>query len=659
MFSFKDIEKAFLDLKGISIYKTQKEATKKILKYGGIEVNTGEGKSIISVATALSLIFQEKSKKIYIVTVNDYLAKRDYEEMKPIFNNFNISVALNKKENIKEVLSSSVVYTSVNELIFLYLNSILNNTDRILLDTVIIDEADYTLIDCANTGCSISQGNDLSFLKKVPLFKMAFAISNNLKGSNYINSNKIELDKDVDFYIDKDNERIFLSNKGFDFIEKIFKKDLTNDLELHTVILNVLKAKFLYKNGIDYIVDENKIIWIDKNNKRLMKNCKKELALQMALEMKENLKISPKGMEEINLSYQLFFYLFKDLYVLSATLKEVESELKTLYGISIKKIKPRIKSKVKINKDLYFYTKEEQYEAVLKKINKTYPYPILLFEENDNKALELYEFLKSKNKKVDILISSNYEKYEETLIDKAGEEKSILITTPLCSRGVDIKLTESTKLVGLTSIILFNPINNRVLRQIIGRVGRNGSKGEVNKIINISNDLYLKNLSNFPFEKMLKEKEVILKKQLSYEQTNRYNQFIIDKILFEKYNLAIEISKNTDIKKLALNSLNDYEIDLFNYIYETYEDILPKIYERIYIYNLNTTFSNFKELIRKISAENNINDISYKGLLSFEYRLNNEFNNYIDDLALISIKSLINVKNIKYKKGGNIKNENK
>lgn len=657
MFSFKDIEKAFLDLKGISIYKTQKEATKKILKYGGIEVNTGEGKSIISVATALSLIFQEKSKKIYIVTVNDYLAKRDYEEMKPIFNKFNISVGFNKKENIKEVLSSSVVYTSVNELIFLYLNSILNNTYNILLDTVIIDEADYTLIDCANTGCSISQGEDLSFLKKVPLFKMAFAISNTLKGSNYINSNKIELDEDVDFYIDKDNERIFLSNKGFDFIEKIFKKDLTNDLELHTVILNVLKAKFLYKNGIDYIVDNGKIIWIDKNNKRLMKNCKRELALQMALEMKEELKISSKGIEEISLSYQLFFYLFKNLYILSATLKEVESELNNLYGISIKKIKPRIKSKIKINKDLYFYTKEKQYEAVLEKINKTYPYPILLFEENDNKALELYDFLKSKNKKVDLLISSNYEKYEEILINKAGEEKSILITTPLCSRGVDIKLTESTKSIGLTSIILFNPINNRVLRQIIGRVGRNGSKGEVNKIINISNDLYLKNLSNLPFEKMLKEKEVIVKKQLSYEQTNRYNQFIIDKLLFEKYNLAIEISRNTDIKKLTLNSLNEYEIDLFNYIYENYEDILPKLYERIYIYNLNTTFSSFKELTKKISAENNINDISYKGLLNFEYRLNNEFNNYIDDLALISIKSLVNVKNIKYKKGEKIKDE--
>lgn len=650
--SFSKIEKAFLELKGISIYKTQKKATEKLIKYGGIEVNTGEGKSIISVATALTLLMENKSEKVFIVTVNDYLAKRDYYEMKPVFDNLNISISLNLKENYNEVMSSSVVYTSVSQLMFLYLNSILNNLAYINLDSCIIDEADYTLIDCANTGCTISQGQDLSFLSSIPLFKMAFAISNNLKGAIYIDSDKDTLKKDsnVDFYIDIDNERVFLSEKGFCFIEKILKKDLTTDITLHSIIINVLKAKFLYKKGSDYIVKEDKIIWIDKNNKRLMKSCKRELLLQIALELKENVTISSKGVEEISLSYQVFFYLFKNLYLLSATLNEVKDEVKTLYGVSIKKIEPRTTQKIKINNPVFLNTTYDKYNRVLSKIKETMPYPIVLFEENDNEALKLYEFLNENNIKANLLISSNYEQVEDEVIAKAGEKNKVLITTPICSRGVDIKLTDNNKSKGLTSVILFNPPNNRILRQIIGRVGRNGVRGEVNQFIDLSKDIHLKKLSHIPLNKRLKEKQIIIKKQLSKEKDSRYSEFIIDKLLFDKYQIALELSKNTDIKKLATLNLDEYELELFNKMCIKEGDVVDKVFERIYVYNLNTTFSNFKELIKKISNENSIHDVSYKGVITFEYRLNKEFNSYINDLALLTIKALINTKNIIYKK---------
>lgn len=648
MLSLKNIEKTFLEIKGISLYKIQKEAVKKIIKYGGIEVNTGEGKSIISVVTALTLLNKNKDKKIYIVTVNDYLAKRDYEEMKPIFNKLNIPLGLNTRDNSEEVFKSSVIYTSVNELMFLYLNSILNNSIQIPLDTVIIDEADYTLIDCANVGCTISKGQNLSFLKDIPIFKMAMAISNNLKGEDYIETKKVTLENNVDFYIDRDKERVFLTEKGFSFIEKIFKKDLTNDIGLYSIILNVLKAKFIYEKGVDYIVDNNEIIWIDKNNKRLMKNCKRELPLQIALELKEGLENSPKGEEEISLSYQVFFYLFENKYLLSATLKEVEKEIYDLYKVSIKKIKPRVKSKITLNKELYFETINEQYNAVLNKVKKTLPFPIVLFEENDNKAYRLYDFLKRNGIKTNLLISSNYEKVEDYLIDKAGENNSVLITTPICSRGVDIKLRDYNKYKGLTSIILFNPSNNRILRQIIGRVGRNGLRGEVNKFISLSEDIHLKELSHLPLKKRLIEKEQILRKQLISEKNNRNSEFIIDKLLFDKYNIAIELSRNTNIEKLIYNKLNDEEIKTFRNMYDNKEDLIKKIFEKIYLYYLNTTFTHFKELIRKISNENNMYDISYKGRFTFKYRLNIEFNNYIEDLSLMTIKSLINTTNIKY-----------
>lgn len=646
----KEIDAILYKRKDIKLYKNQIKAIKTLLDLGGIEVKTGEGKTLIIAALSIILLKEKFKEKIFIVTTNDYLAKRDFEEFEIIYKDFNIKSCVNNMDNIDEILNSQIVYTSTNNLMFLYLNSILNNEYKLNLDTVIVDEADYTLIDCANTGCTISKGENLSFLKEISKFKICNSLIKTLNGTTNLNL----LNSNYDFVIDKLNENIFLTEFGIEHINKLIRKDITSDIELYGILLSVLKAKYIYIKDIDYIVSD-KIIWIDNNNKRLMKSCKKDINIQIALELKEDIKISSKGLEEISLSYQVFFDLFKDKYFLSGTLLEVENELKDLYGVSVKKIKSNFKSNIKISNPVIFKEEENFKYNILKKIKEISPYPIVIFEENDVKAKRIYEFLESNNIKSNLLLTSNYEDTELKLIQNAGNLNNILITTPLCSRGVDIKINEDLKNIGLTSIILFLPNNDRVFRQIIGRVGRNGFNGEVNCFININDDYILKDYKDIDDDKLLKKRNEILKKKLIEEKNNRRYLFTLDKLLYDKYITIINSIKEIDLNIISKKFLNESDINTIDtLILNNTRALIDKIFYNIFLYNLNITFNEFKNEIYRIGKEYNINDISYKGLYKFNYILNDEFNNYFYDLILISLKSLCNLKNINYKKGVNV-----
>lgn len=642
----KEVDSILHKERNIHLYKSQIKAINKLLTFGGVEVCTGEGKTLVIATSSIILLKQKKKEKIYIVTINDYLAKRDYEETLFLFENFNLKSCVNNKDNINEILNSDVIYTSTNNLMFLYLNSILSNEYMLNLDTVIIDEADYTLIDCANTGCTISKGENLSFLKEISKFKMCNSLIKSLTGTTYSSSS----DSNYDFFIDILNENVFFTEFGIEHINKLIRKDITTDIELYGILLSVLKAKYIYIKDIDYIVSDE-IIWIDNNNKRLMKNCKKDINIQIALELKENIKISSKGLEEINLSYQVFFDLFKDKYFLSGTLLEVKDELKEIYGVSVKKIKSNFKSNIKINKTCIFREEEDFKYKLLEKIKEVSPYPIIIFEENDIKAKKIYKLLEDNNIKSNLLLTCNYEDDELRLIQDAGSLNNILITTPLCSRGVDIKISENLKNIGLTSIILFLPNNDRIFRQIIGRVGRNGFNGEVNCFININDDYILRDIKD---DKLLKKRNEILKKKLIEEKNNRRYMFILDKLLYDKYITIINSISSIDLTIIGKKFLNELDINTIDtLILNNTRELIDKIFYNIFLYNLNITFNEFKNEIYKIGKEYNINDMSYKGLYKFNYILNDEFNNYFYDLILISLKSLCNLKHINYKKGVN------
>ena len=478
-----------------------------ILHQGKIaEMKTGEGKTItIALAAYLNSL---NGKGVHIVTVNDYLAKRDCENMSKIYNFLGVSCGyINNNQNDDERLknySCDITYATNSELGFDYLkdNMKLSINQIVQQDRyyAIVDEIDSCLIDEARTPLIISgQAENMS--------KQYKSINNFVK--------KL---KDSEYEIDEKDRTIILSNKGIDKVENILSdagilknNNFYDPSNLHIVhhVNQALKANFIFKKDKDYVIEEQKIKIIDEISGRILEGRRYADGLHQAIEAKENVKIEIENQTLASITYQNYFKLYKKLAGCTGTALTESQEFYEIYGLKVVSI-PTNKNMIrKDHNDKIFRTDEEKKIAIINLIKECNEkgQPVLVFTSSVDKSEIYSDLLRTKKIKHTVLNAKNHEK-EAEIIANAGKLNSVIITTSISGRGVDIQLggkneysnnSDNNKVIdekekvkslgGLYVIGTERMESRRVDNQARGRSGRQGDEGSSIFFVSLEDDL--------------------------------------------------------------------------------------------------------------------------------------------------------------------------
>lgn len=564
------------------------------------EMKTGEGKTLTAGMTAVYNAIL--GRKVYVVTVNDYLVERDSHENKPLFDFFGLSVGTITSTNRdndykKEQYECNIVYGTNSEFCFDYLrdNMVHDINDKVqpVQDFVLIDEIDSILIDEARTPLIISGQTDYS---SYDLYMIDIFAKSLKEGQMVIEDYAKKYTED--FYVDKQQQSVILSEDGIDKIEKFFKiKHLyeNHDMSgLAHIIEQALVANHIYENGLQYIVKDSKIVLIDENTGRLTEGRQLSHGLHQAIEAKENLPISPATSVLAEITYQNYFKLFSTIGGMTGTIETEAKEMYEVYKLDIIEVptnKPVIR---KDRKDIIFTTKERKIKYLLKLVKEIHSkgQPILIGTASvtDNELLE--DIFEKENIKVNVLNAKNAE-IESEIIAKAGQFGSITLTTNMAGRGVDIKLDQQSKDIGGLFVIGFERYDNRRIdNQLRGRSGRQGDPGVSqffvsledrmikafagSKLLNIVSNLDIED-SEFLESRMISKG--IEKAQIKMEEANfesrkeliKYDQIISiqrnkifelrDSILSEDYDFISKINELIDhsIDQIFSNGEEDKE----------------------------------------------------------------------------------------------------
>ena len=526
------------------------------------EMKTGEGKTLtITLAAYLNAL---EKKGVHIVTVNDYLAKRDSQNMGEIYEFLGLSCGfintgqsdLERKENYMK----DITYATNSELGFDYLRDNMKFSKKDMVQRghnyAIVDEIDSCLIDEARTPLIISGAAED-------------------KTSQYIAIDKlVKTLKSDDFDIDEKDKNILLTNKGIDNIEKIFsnagilKNNNFYDPEnLHLVhhVNQALKANHLFQNGRDYIVKDDQIIIIDEQTGRQLPGRRFGDGLHQSLEAKEKLVVNAENQTLASITYQNFFKLYKKISGCTGTAQTESEEFFEIYNLPVVSI-PTNKEMIRKDwNDQIFRTLKEKDDAIIDKIIKCNQsgQPLLVFTASINKSEHYSDLLNKKGIKHIVLNAKNHEK-EAEIIANAGKINSIIITTSISGRGVDIKLggqdesekEKVKKLGGLFVIGTERMESRRVDNQARGRSGRQGDEGNSIFFVSLEDDL----MRIFGSESM----NNILEK-LGLKDGESIDHPWINKAL-ERAQQKVE-ARNFDIRKTLLkfdNVLNDQRQVIFS-----------------------------------------------------------------------------------------------
>jgi len=525
------------------------------------EMKTGEGKTL-TIALAAYLNALEK-KGVHIVTVNDYLAKRDSENMGKIYNFLGLTCGyINTDQSDrerKENYSKDITYATNSELGFDYLRDNMKFSRDEMVQRIhnyaIVDEIDSCLIDEARTPLVISGATEDKTTQYIAIDKLI----KNLKND--------------DFEIDEKDKNILLTNKGIDSIEKIFsnagilKNNNFYDPEnLHLVhhVNQALKANHLFQNGRDYIVKEEQIIIIDEQTGRQLPGRRFGDGLHQSLEAKEKLIVNSENQTLASITYQNFFKLYGKLAGCTGTARTESEEFHEIYNLPVVSIPTNKKMIRKDFNDQIYRTAKEKDEAIINKIieSNNKGQPLLVFTASINKSEHYSTLLRGKGIDHIVLNAKNHEK-EAEIIANAGIKNSVIITTSISGRGVDIKLggqdeshkEEIKKIGGLFVIGTERMESRRVDNQARGRSGRQGDEGNSIFFVSLEDDL----MRIFGSESMNKMLE-----KLGLKDGESIDHPWINKAL-ERAQQKVE-ARNFDIRKTLLkfdNVLNDQRQVIF------------------------------------------------------------------------------------------------
>jgi preprotein translocase subunit SecA len=455
-----------------------------ILHQGKIaEMKTGEGKTLV--ATLAVYLNALEGKGVHVVTVNDYLAKRDSEWMGPIYRALGLSVGViqhwMEAAERKAAYAADVTYGTNNEFGFDYLrdNMALSLEECVQreLHYAIVDEVDSILIDEARTPLIISG-----------------VVQDTVQ--NYLKANEIarRLTKGVDFTTDEKTKNAILTEHGIKKIEKMLGIDYLFDLahiDLAHQIIQSLRAWHLFQKNVDYVVKEGEVIIVDEFTGRLMIGRRYSEGLHQAIEAKEGVEVREESQTLATITFQNYFRLYKKLAGMTGTAKTEEEEFWKIYGLEVIVV-PTYKPVIRIDyPDLVYKNKRAKFHAVVNEIEHWHQMgrPVLVGTISIENSELLSEMLRRRGIPHHVLNAKHHEK-EAEIIAKAGQKGMVTISTNMAGRGTDIVLGEGVvELGGLHVIGTERHESRRIDNQLRGRAGRLGDPGSSRFYVSLEDDL--------------------------------------------------------------------------------------------------------------------------------------------------------------------------
>ena len=500
-------------------FATVREAAKRVLNMehypvqliGGIvlhqgriaEMRTGEGKTLVS--TCPAYLNALAGKGVHIVTVNDYLAKRDAEWMGSVheFLGLKVGVVLNgmTSDERKEAYACDITYVTNSELGFDYLrdNMAIYKEQQVIreLDYAIIDEVDSVLIDEARTPLIISGQSG----KSTKLYEVCDMLAKQLirgeASGEFSKMNAIMgevIEETGDFIVNEKDKVVNLTEDGVKKVEEFFKIENLADaenLEIQHCIVLALRANNLMHKDKDYVVKDDEILIVDEFTGRIMPGRRYSDGLHQAIEAKEHVNVKRESKTLATITYQNFFNKFKKKAGMTGTALTEEKEFRNTYGMDAISI-PTNKPIQRIDhNDVVYKSKKEKFSAVVDEIKETYArkQPVLV----GTITIETSEMLSKMLKKEGIphtVLNAKFHEREAEIVAGAGAVGAVTIATNMAGRGTDIKLEEEAKTLGGLKIIGTERHEaRRIDNQLRGRSGRQGDVGESRFYISLEDDL--------------------------------------------------------------------------------------------------------------------------------------------------------------------------
>jgi len=481
------------------VFAVVREAAKRVTKMrpfdvqliGGIvlhqgkiaEMATGEGKTLV--ATMPAYLNALGGNSVHVVTVNDYLAKRDRHWMGEIYEFLGLEVGLIQHDmpisERKKAYEADITYGTNNEFGFDYLrdNMAIRLEDVVQrgYDFSIVDEVDSILIDEARTPLIISGPTDES----TKIYQQVNRIATRLQG-------------EVDYKVYEKEKTITITEEGVTRIEGLLQIKNLYDEKNMTVqhhIIQALKAQRLFKKDVDYIVKDGEVIIVDEFTGRLMFGRRYSDGLHQAIEAKEGVVIARENQTLATITFQNYFRLYKKLSGMTGTAKTEEEEFIHIYNLPVVVIPPNKKLIRNNYADVIYRTEKEKFKAVIREIVEVHKIgrPILVGTVSIDKSETLSRLLKKENVGYDILNAKNHER-EAEIIAQAGQGKNVTISTNMAGRGTDIVLGEGiAKLGGLHVVGTERHESRRIDNQLRGRSGRQGDPGSSRFFLSLEDDL--------------------------------------------------------------------------------------------------------------------------------------------------------------------------
>ncbi len=500
-------------------FATVREAAKRVLNMehyqvqliGGIvlhqgriaEMRTGEGKTLVS--TCPAYLNALMGNGVHIVTVNDYLAKRDAEWMGSIheFLGLKVGVVLNgmSSEERKEAYACDITYVTNSELGFDYLrdNMAIYKEQQVIrkLDYAIIDEVDSVLIDEARTPLIISGQSG----KSTKLYEVCDMLAKQLKrgeaSAEFSKMNAIMgevIEETGDFIVNEKDKVVNLTEEGVKKVEDYFKIENLADaenLEIQHCIILAIRANNLMHKDKDYVVKDDEVLIVDEFTGRIMPGRRYSDGLHQAIEAKEHVNVKRESKTLATITYQNFFNKFVKKAGMTGTALTEEKEFRNTYGMDAISI-PTNKPIARIDhNDVVYKSKKEKFAAVVEEIKETYAkkQPVLV----GTITIETSEMLSKLLKKEGIphtVLNAKFHEKEAEIVAGAGAVGAVTIATNMAGRGTDIKLEEEAKTLGGLKIIGTERHEaRRIDNQLRGRSGRQGDVGESRFYISLEDDL--------------------------------------------------------------------------------------------------------------------------------------------------------------------------
>ena len=588
-----------------------------VLHDGNIaEMKTGEGKTLVA---TLPVVLNAMTKKgVHVVTVNDYLAKRDAREMGVLYEflGFSVGVIVSGEyddEKRKAAYNCDITYGTNNEFGFDYLrdNMKFRFEDKVQREHnfVIVDEVDSILIDEARTPLIISGPTNKTLDGYIKANEVALKLS---KGKPA----ETPQDKPTgDFIVDEKNRTILPTEEGISKAEKLFGVDNLYSLEnavLSHYLDQALKANYLFEKDVHYVVRDNQVVIVDEFTGRLSEGRRFSEGLHQALEAKEGVKIQEESQTLADITFQNYFRLYKKIAGMTGTAQTEATEFSQIYGLDVISIPTNVPV-IRIDQnDLIYKSEREKFNAVIEEIKRANAkgQPVLVGTASIEKSEVLHKLLQNAKIPHSVLNAKNHEKEAEIIAD-AGAKGAVTVATNMAGRGVDIKINDEVKALGGLYIIgTERHESRRIDNQLRGRAGRQGDPGESRFFLSLEDNLLRifgsDKIKNIMERLGIKEGESIESRMVTRAVENAQKK--VENLHFEsrKYVLEYDDVANEQRKTIYVyrNELLDPNYDLNEKINSNRVEYVDYLFENAEIFDgMDKDDINYEPLIAALRNE--------------------------------------------------------